>query len=43
MFQGLHSSELDSLLESSWAWVLKLKEEIYSIAFRVRNSSFVDG
>ncbi|XP_034219881.1 uncharacterized protein LOC117631058 isoform X3 [Prunus dulcis] len=32
--QGLHSSELDSLLESSWAWVLKLKEEIYSIAFR---------
>lgn len=32
--QGLHSSELDSLLESSWSWMLKLKEEIFAIAFR---------
>ncbi|XP_024187491.1 uncharacterized protein LOC112192134 [Rosa chinensis] len=32
--QGLHSSELDSLLESSWSWMLKLKEEIFSIAFQ---------
>ncbi|KAK8576784.1 hypothetical protein V6N13_015215 [Hibiscus sabdariffa] len=32
--QGLHSSELDSDLESSWSWMLKLKEKIYSIAFQ---------
>ncbi|CAN6576151.1 unnamed protein product [Malus baccata var. baccata] len=32
--QGLHASELDSSLESAWACVLKLKDEIYSIAFR---------
>nr|GFC54501.1 symplekin isoform X1 [Tanacetum cinerariifolium] len=29
---GLYSSELDDSLESSWAWVLKLKDEIYSMA-----------
>ncbi|XP_068317168.1 uncharacterized protein [Pyrus communis] len=34
-FQGLHTSELDSLLELAWAWVLKLKDEIYSIAFQL--------
>ncbi|KAB2621940.1 symplekin [Pyrus ussuriensis x Pyrus communis] len=33
--QGLHTSELDSLLELAWAWVLKLKDEIYSIAFQL--------
>uniref|UniRef100_A0A2N9I6K7 Symplekin n=1 Tax=Fagus sylvatica TaxID=28930 RepID=A0A2N9I6K7_FAGSY len=32
--QGLYSSELDSSLTSSWAWVLTLKEKIYSIAFQ---------
>ncbi|XVF55087.1 hypothetical protein PTKIN_Ptkin06aG0008400 [Pterospermum kingtungense] len=32
--QGLYSSELDSDLESSWSWMLKLKEKIYSIAFQ---------
>ncbi|XWS43850.1 hypothetical protein CRYUN_Cryun16bG0139900 [Craigia yunnanensis] len=32
--QGIYSSELDSDLESSWTWMLKLKEKIYSIAFQ---------
>ncbi|XVE97089.1 hypothetical protein REPUB_Repub02eG0280700 [Reevesia pubescens] len=32
--QGLYSSELDGDLESSWSWMLKLKEKIYSIAFQ---------
>ncbi|GMN28685.1 hypothetical protein TIFTF001_047906 [Ficus carica] len=32
--QGLHSSELDSSLESSWQWMLKFKEKVYSIAFQ---------
>ncbi|XP_030481305.1 uncharacterized protein LOC115698245 isoform X1 [Cannabis sativa] len=32
--QGLYSSELDDSLESAWEWVLKLKEKIFSIAFR---------
>ncbi|GAB2262628.1 hypothetical protein Droror1_Dr00003625 [Drosera rotundifolia] len=32
--QGLHSNELDDELESAWAWMLKLKEKIYSIAFQ---------
>ncbi|GAB4857346.1 hypothetical protein Ancab_015254 [Ancistrocladus abbreviatus] len=32
--QGLHTSELDDSLESAWAWMLKLKERIYSIAFQ---------
>ncbi|KAB2046735.1 hypothetical protein ES319_D01G256300v1 [Gossypium barbadense] len=32
--RGLYSSELDSDLESSWSWMLKLKEKIYSIAFQ---------
>ncbi|GJY68330.1 symplekin isoform X1, partial [Tanacetum coccineum] len=32
--QGLYSSELDDSLESSWAWVLKLKDEIYSMAYQ---------
>ncbi|XP_022745644.1 symplekin isoform X4 [Durio zibethinus] len=32
--KGLYSSELDSDLESSWSWMLKLKEKIYSIAFQ---------
>ncbi|XP_052176977.1 uncharacterized protein LOC127791181 isoform X2 [Diospyros lotus] len=35
--QGLYSSELDDCLESSWTWVLKLRDEIYSIAFQPRN------
>ncbi|KAF8394916.1 hypothetical protein HHK36_018855 [Tetracentron sinense] len=33
--QGLHSSELDVSLESSWAWMLKFKDTIYSMAFQV--------
>lgn len=35
--QGLYSSELDDSLESAWVWVLKLKDEIYSIAFQPEN------
>ncbi|GJS80519.1 retrovirus-related pol polyprotein from transposon TNT 1-94 [Tanacetum coccineum] len=31
--EGLYSSELDDSLESSWAWVLNLKDEIYSMAY----------
>ncbi|GJZ79958.1 symplekin isoform X1 [Tanacetum coccineum] len=31
---GLYSSELDDSLESSWAWVLKLKDEIYTMAYQ---------
>ncbi|XP_060674378.1 uncharacterized protein LOC107405425 isoform X3 [Ziziphus jujuba] len=33
--QGLYSSELDGSLQSSWAWMIKLKEKIYSIAFQL--------
>ncbi|XP_013750039.2 symplekin isoform X2 [Brassica napus] len=36
--QGLHSSELDELLQSSWTWMLKLKDEICSLAFKQGNS-----
>ncbi|KAK4359342.1 hypothetical protein RND71_021571 [Anisodus tanguticus] len=32
--QGLFSSELDDSLESAWAWVLKFREEIYTMAFQ---------
>ncbi|KAI3819069.1 hypothetical protein L1987_12891 [Smallanthus sonchifolius] len=32
--QGLYSSELDDSLASSWLWVLKLKDEIYSMAYQ---------
>ncbi|KAI7991744.1 hypothetical protein LOK49_LG12G01921 [Camellia lanceoleosa] len=32
--QGLYSSELDNSLKSSWAWVLKFRDEIYLIAFQ---------
>ncbi|XVE62050.1 hypothetical protein DITRI_Ditri06bG0087800 [Diplodiscus trichospermus] len=32
--QGLYLRELDGGLESSWFWMLKLKEKIYSIAFQ---------
>ncbi|GMH26513.1 hypothetical protein Nepgr_028356 [Nepenthes gracilis] len=32
--QGLHTSELDDALESAWAWMVKLKEQIYSLAFQ---------
>lgn len=32
--QGLYSSELDVSLESSWEWMLKFKDKIYSIAFQ---------
>lgn len=32
--QGLYSSKMDDLLESSWVWMLKLRENIYSIAFQ---------
>lgn len=30
--KGLYSSEIDSSLQSLWTWMLKFKEEIYSIA-----------
>lgn len=32
--QGLFSSDLDSALESAWAWMVKFKEKVYSIAFQ---------
>lgn len=32
--QGLYASELESSLESSWAWMLKLRDEIYSLALQ---------
>ncbi|XAR50837.1 hypothetical protein NMG60_11005286 [Bertholletia excelsa] len=35
--QGLYSSDLDNLLESSWAWMSKLRDEIYTIAFQPRS------
>ncbi|XP_057983982.1 uncharacterized protein LOC131168510 isoform X2 [Malania oleifera] len=35
--QGLFSSELEDSIESSWAWMLKFKEKIYSIAFQPRS------
>ncbi|XP_057525274.1 uncharacterized protein LOC130804737 isoform X2 [Amaranthus tricolor] len=31
--QGLHERKLDDLLESTWEWMLKVKEKIYTIAF----------
>lgn len=33
--QGLYSSEFDESLKSSWKCVLKLRDEIYSVAFKV--------
>ncbi|KAG8377028.1 hypothetical protein BUALT_Bualt09G0125500 [Buddleja alternifolia] len=33
--QGLYSSEFDESIKSSWASVLKFKDEIYSMAFKV--------
>ncbi|KAG7965085.1 hypothetical protein I3843_09G205600 [Carya illinoinensis] len=33
--QGLYSSELNSSVESSWAWMLKFKDKIYSMAFQL--------
>ncbi|XP_023635948.1 symplekin isoform X2 [Capsella rubella] len=36
--QGLHSSELNDLLESSWTWMIKVKDEICSVAFKQGNS-----
>ncbi|PON51152.1 Coatomer beta subunit [Parasponia andersonii] len=32
--QGLYSSELDGSLESSWEWMLKFREKLFSIAFQ---------
>nr|XP_043635498.1 uncharacterized protein LOC122606709 isoform X3 [Erigeron canadensis] len=32
--QGLFSTELDDALESSWAWMLKLKDEIYAMSYQ---------
>lgn len=40
LFQGLHSSKLDELLESSWTWMIKFKDEICSVAFKVGISAF---
>ncbi|RVW84900.1 hypothetical protein CK203_039498 [Vitis vinifera] len=37
--QGLYSSELDVSLESSWEWMLKFKDKIYSIAFQIPPSN----
>ncbi|KAL1206764.1 hypothetical protein V5N11_002212 [Cardamine amara subsp. amara] len=36
--QRLHSSELNELLESSWTWMIKFKDEICSAAFKQGNS-----
>ncbi|KAJ0234958.1 Uncharacterized protein HA466_0270600 [Hirschfeldia incana] len=36
--QGLHSSELDEVLQSSWTWMLKFKDEVCSVAFKQGNS-----
>ncbi|XP_010490570.1 PREDICTED: uncharacterized protein LOC104768323 isoform X2 [Camelina sativa] len=36
--QGLHSSELNDFLESSWTWMIKVKDEICSVAFKQGNS-----
>jgi symplekin len=38
--QGLHSSELNDLLESSWTWLIKFKDEICSVAFKVGINAF---
>lgn len=38
-FQGIYSSELDDLLKLSWAWMLKFKDEIYTLASKV--SSYI--
>lgn len=35
ILQGLYSSEVDDSLESSWFWILKLKDEIYTMAYQV--------
>ncbi|KAL3536521.1 hypothetical protein ACH5RR_004982 [Cinchona calisaya] len=32
--QGLYSNGLDTSLESSWSWMLKFRDEIYSLAFQ---------
>ncbi|TKY63502.1 Symplekin protein [Spatholobus suberectus] len=32
--QGLYSSDLDDSLESAWAWMVKFKDKVYSIAFQ---------
>ncbi|KAF5762617.1 putative armadillo-like helical, symplekin, symplekin/Pta1 [Helianthus annuus] len=32
--QGLYSSDLHDSLQSSWLWMLKLKDEIYSMAYQ---------
>ncbi|KAK1437129.1 hypothetical protein QVD17_02914 [Tagetes erecta] len=32
--QGLYSNELDDSLASSWLWALKLKDEIYLVAYQ---------
>ncbi|KAL2337748.1 hypothetical protein Fmac_012194 [Flemingia macrophylla] len=31
--QGLYSSDLDGALESAWAWMVKFKDKVYTIAF----------
>ncbi|KFK24648.1 hypothetical protein AALP_AA8G006900 [Arabis alpina] len=36
--QGLHSSKLDEVLESSWTWMVKFKDEICSLAFKQGNN-----
>ncbi|XP_073277108.1 uncharacterized protein [Primulina huaijiensis] len=35
LIKGLYSSEFDESLKSSWEYVLKLRDEIYSLAFKV--------
>ncbi|KAF7845362.1 symplekin isoform X1 [Senna tora] len=32
--QGLYSSDLDSALESAWAWMVKFKDKVFSLAFQ---------
>ncbi|CAN6463169.1 unnamed protein product [Victoria cruziana] len=35
--RGVYSEELDSLLESSWTWITKLKEALYEVASQPGN------
>ncbi|KAK4253268.1 hypothetical protein QN277_010592 [Acacia crassicarpa] len=32
--QGLYSSDLDTALESAWAWMVKFKDKVHSLAFQ---------
>ena len=40
MLQGLYSSVIDNSLQSLWTWMLKFREEIYSIAVHVSKNYY---